>query len=342
MRAARAILLFALAFVLLSAPVAAESQGPERSQTQSSGVIEGQVVNASSGNVPVAGLSVTLWALDAQAQSVLQNGVTNADGRFRFEGLDTQTHSYQVQAQYGGIDHWSAVLAFSEGQNSLAASVSVYDSTTSPAGLVVERAHLIVDVQEGTLDVQEVQILVNEGTQTYIGSAGEGGETLRFPLPAGAAELQVPEELVTCCIKATAEGFAYTKPVLPGAKEFFFSYQVAYQSATYTLAKNLAYPVRHIDVLVADNGVKVTAPGLVAQEPVQLQDRQYQHLSGETLPAGQTLALHFAVLPQPTAASEPGRTASPLLVRAVIGLGTLATILVLAYPFFRKRAGEGS
>jgi hypothetical protein len=33
---------------------------------------------------------------------------------------------------------------------------------------------------------------------------------------------------------------------------------------------------------------------------------------------------------------------SPLLVRAVIGLGTLATILALGYPFVRKREGDES
>jgi 5-hydroxyisourate hydrolase-like protein (transthyretin family) len=341
MRMAGAGRLLAILFLLLSAPVAVHAQGTERSGVQGPGVIEGQVVNASSGQVPEAGLPVNLWALDAQQQSIMQNGVTDADGRFRFEGLDVQAYSYQVQAQYRGIDHWSAVLAFSEGQNLLSVLVPVYDTTTSEADLSVERAHLIVDFWNGNLEVQELQILVNEGTQTYVGS-GEGRETLRFPLPPGATGLQMSDELVACCIVGTAEGFAYTQPVLPGASEFFFSYELAYQSATYTLAKNLAYPVQHLDVLVADNGLKVTVPGLVAQEPILLQDRSYLHLTGEALSAGQTLALHFASLPLPAQARESGGSTSPLLVRAVIGLGTLATILALAYPFFSKRAGEAS
>jgi len=341
MRAAFTARLFTAVFLLIAVPVAAQSQGPTPTVAQGSGVVEGQVLNGTLGNVPVVGLSVSLWALDAQQQSILQQGVTNADGRFRFQGLDTQAHSYQVQATYGGIDHWSAVLAFSPGQDLLAAPMAVYESTTSAAGISVARMHLIVELSQGTLVVQEMQIVGNEGTQTYVGAGGQG-QVLQFPLPEGAAQVELPEELVACCIVGTADGFAYTRPVFPGSQEFFFSYELAYTSSRYTLAKNLSYPVSHLDVLVGDQRVAVTGPGLVVEEPVVLQDRTYQHLTAENLSADQALALHFANLPLASRPSEASRTVSPLLVRAVIGLGTLGIILALAYPFFKKRTSEGS
>lgn len=326
--------LLILALLLASATVVVRSQN--------SGVIEGQVLNGTSDGVPLEGVPVTLWAIAAEEQSILLQQTTDAEGRFRFEDLDTEALSYQLQATYQQISYWSDALTFSPDESLLAAPLTVYETTESEADLLVERAHLIIDPQPGTLQVQELQIFVNDGNQTYVGSGAEGGETLRFVLPSGAAEVQMSEALMACCIVETTDGFAYTRPILPGAREFYFVYEVAFQSPSYTLSKGLTYPVSHLDVLVADKGLQVTGPGLTAQEPVSLQGETYLHLSAEGLSQGDTLTLNLTGLPLDTGSSELPRIVSPMLVRAVIGVGTLLVILTLAYPLFKKREGESS
>ena len=53
-------------------------------QSQTSGVIEGQVLNGTSEGVPLAGVPVAIWAISAEEQSILLQQTTDAEGRFRF------------------------------------------------------------------------------------------------------------------------------------------------------------------------------------------------------------------------------------------------------------------
>ncbi len=324
----------ALALLLVSTTFVVGAQG--------SGVIEGQVINGTSDGVPLEGVPVTLWAITAEEQSILLQQTTDAEGWFRFEDLDVEGLTYQLQATYQQISYWSDALTFSPDESLLSAPLTVYETTTSVADLLVERAHLIIDPQPGTLQVQELQIIVNGGNQTYVGSSGGDGQTLQFALPLGAAEVQLSEALMACCIVETAEGFAYTRPILPGTREFYFVYELAFQSPSYTLSKGLTYPVHYLDVFVADKGLEVTGPGLTAQEPVALQGQTYLRLSAEGLSQGDTLTLNLAGLPVAAGSSEPSKPVSPTLVRAIIGVGTLLVILALAYPLFEKREGEAS
>ena len=324
--------LLAIFFLLVCMTVEIQSQG--------AGVIEGQVFNATPGGTPVSKVPVILWALDAQDQEILRQEATNEEGRVRFENLDTAGYSYQLQAEHQGVSYGSDVVAFGQGENLLSVSVAVYDATTHDADLWVERAHLILEFQAGTLLLQEVQIFVNAGTKTYVSSGGAGGHTTHFSLPQAATELQLTEGLMACCIERTDGGFAYTGPILPGEKEFFFSYELPYRSASHTLSKEILYPIGHLDVLVADNGVEVTGPALIAQEPVSIRDRRYLHLTAEDLAPGDGLTLHLANLPLEGRPAEPSMPGSTVLVRAVIGVGTLAVLLVLAYPFLKNRQGK--
>jgi 5-hydroxyisourate hydrolase-like protein (transthyretin family) len=327
----RVIRFLAIFLLLASLPLTVVSQG--------TGAIEGQVVNATSGGVPVEGLAVALWALDAQEQRILLQAATDGEGRVRFADLDAKAFSYQLHAEYQGVSYWSDVLAFAEGENLLTPIVEVYDSTASDADLWVERAHWILDFDAGAIQAQELQILFNGGTETYIGS---GGHTVHFSLPPGATELQLAEELMACCIERTEGGFVYTQPILPGEMDFFFSYQLPYQSGSQTLSKEIIYPIHHLDVMVADTGVSVTGPGLIVQEPLSMEDSRYLRLSAQGLAPGDGLTLNLASLPAESGTNEPPVAVSPLLVRAVQGLGTLATILALGYPFVRKREGDDS
>jgi 5-hydroxyisourate hydrolase-like protein (transthyretin family) len=325
--------------VALSTP-GVQAQGPG-AQAQRPGVLQGQVLNASSGQAAVAGAAVTLWALDAQQPQMVQQQMTGGQGQYRFEGLDTQGVSYQLQVDFQGASYWSEVPAFPQGESTLSLPVRVYESTSSDADLWVEQAHLILGFEPGVLWVQEVQIVANAGVKTYIPS-GQGGTTVRFALPDGASNLQLMEGMMECCAVLTDHGFAYTRPIYPGQREFFYSYQLPYRTSHYQFSRHILYPTRHLDVLIPDSGVNVTGPGLTVEDTLSFENRTDLHLSAEDLAPGSDLILNLDNLPLGSPPAQPTTSAPSILWSMVMGLGTMLVLLLLVYPFLKARRGGAS
>ncbi len=311
---------------------------------QGSGVIQGQALNGSSDGSPLEGVPVTVWVLRGEEEEGSLQETTDEQGRFRFQDLATGGYTYQVEVGYQGVRYGSDVVAFPEKENALSIPLTVYEATTSDADLRIERAHLILDFQPGVILVQEIQIFVNGGNTSYIGSMGEeGGATLHFPLPRGVSGLQLVEGFMSCCVLKTETGFASDRPIFPGVKQFVFTYELRHQFPSYTLLKGIAYPINSLDVLVVDVGAEVSAPELIVQETLSLEGGRYLHLSAENLTPADDLTLQFANLslegPEatPTAASTTG---PGLLGFAIMGSATLAVLLALGYPFLKKGRTE--
>ncbi|MCG2769734.1 MAG: hypothetical protein L6435_15350, partial [Anaerolineae bacterium] len=244
------------------------------------------------------------------------------------------------QVEYKGVSYWSNVVVFSQGDALLSVPITVYDSTSSSEDLWIERAHLILEFEPGAIVVQEMHIFVNGGDKVYASSLEGSRRTAHFPLPSGATDLEMTEALMTCCIEMVEGGFAYTRPIVPGEMEFFFSYRLPYQTTSYTLSKNVVYPIHSADVLIADEGVKVTSSNLTAREPVTPQGRRYLHFSAQGLAQGDDLTLQLTDLPLTIQPREVQSPVSTVQGRAFMALGALAVLLVLSYPFWRHPRGE--
>lgn len=321
--------------LLLVTTTGAWAQGP--------GVVEGQVLNGSADSAPVAGLPVTLWIYTTEETEDSLKTITDSEGRFRFEDIATEGRAYTLEAQYQGVTYESEVVAFAQGDNVLSQSLIVYEPTTSSELISVERGHLIVVLQPGTIYVQEVQVFSNAGSMAYVGASGEeGSTTLSFPLPEDASELQLVEGLRECCVVETGEGFASTRPLLPGSTQLVFSYQLRHDSSTYDFLREIAYPVTSLDVLITDVGAEVTAPGLTPAEPLSLQGKDYLHLTAENLTPADDVVLRFTNLPTGAMPEPPtSPTAMPsLLVWSVLGAIALVVFLALAYPFLESSREE--
>ena len=304
---------------------------------QGSGVIDGQVVDGSGDGAPLEGLPMTLSAFAGpEAESSFET-TTDEEGRFRFEGLETEGYAYQFEVEYAGVQYPSKVMAFPQGENLISVPFTVFEATTSDENLSVQRAHVIFDFEPGTIRVQEVQIFFNAGNATYVGPTGEEGETtVQFAMPEGATAVQLVEGLMECCVVETDTGLASTLPVFPGVKQFVFTYELHPHARAYDLTRHIVYPTQSLDVLVADVGVEVTADGLTGGETLSLQGGDYLHLAGENLSAGEHIALHFANLPLTSAPSQPTADGTPLFAWIVMGVIIAGTGAYLAYPFLRR------
>ncbi len=313
---------------------------------QGSGTIEGQVTNGTADGGSVEGLEVTLTALSGDEVKDTLTATTDATGRFRFEGLDTDaTFTYHAAVSYQGVSYDSGEPVGFGDQTTLFIPLKVYETTTSDEDIAITRAHLIIDFQSKLMMVTEVFFVANTGDRTYVGSTGESthGGTVRFSLPAGAVGLQIQDEQASQRYLPLENGFVDRNPVLPGGepRQIIFSYHLPYDSSTFTFSSELFYPISAINVLVADVGVQVTSDQVALEGKMGGPGQSYLNLAGQNLPKGTTLTLNFANLPQEV--SAPGMDVVPKSNQSALlwiagGLLALAVALGFGYPMLRRQA----
>jgi hypothetical protein len=330
---------------------------PVHTLAQDQGVIEGQVVNGTADGGSVEGLAVTLYVFVGMEEQPPRTALTDAEGRFHFENLSTEAdHGYALLLNYGGADYGSDLLTFSAttGEESstdiLSVPIRVYEPTESDEAVSIERAHIFVDFQQGNLLVGEMYLFSNGGDRTYVGaekvSEGRRG-TLHVPLPIGAEGLTFEDGELGQRFFETEEGFADTWPLLPGqaSGQLIFSYSLPYDPSGYDLTRDISYPLKAINVLVADVGVDVTSDQLTLEGSRGMEGKSYLNLSGQNLSRGERLTLHFSgsLDNEPVEGEEamPAQTSQagsqPLLRWAVLGLLVLAVSFALGYPLFRRQ-----
>ena len=325
---------------------------PVQTLAQGQGVIEGQVVNGTADGGSVEGLTVTLSVFAGMEEQPSQTTTTDAEGRFRFENLSTEAdHGYTLLLNYGGVDYGSSLLTFSEGETTLSVPIQVYEPTGSDEAISIERAHIFVDFQEGELLMGELYFFNNDSDRIYIGAEevieGRRG-TLRLSLPTGAKGLAIEGGELGQRFFETDEGFVDTWSLPPGQSSgrLMFSYSLPYDPSGYDLTREIPYPLKALNVLVAEVGVDVTSEQLTLEGSRGMQGQSYLNLSGQNLNKGERLSMHFSGSPgdrvvegreaMPAQPLQPG--GQSLLRWAALGLVVLAVGFALGYPLLRRRS----
>jgi hypothetical protein len=332
-----------LVLVFCLAPVHALAQGQ--------GVIEGQVVSGAANGGSVESLTVTLHVFAGMEEQPSQTITTDAEGRFHFEGLITEAnHVYTLRLDYQGVEYGSDLLTFSEGETTLSVPIQVYESTESDEVVSIERAHIFVDFEEDKLLLGEMYIFSNSSDRIYIGAEevaeGQRG-TLHLSLPTGAEGLTFEGGELGQRFFETDGGFVDTWSLPPGqaSGRLIFSYSLPYDPSGYDLVRDISYPLKALNVLVADVGVDVTSDQLIPEGTRGMQGQSYLNLSGQNLSKGERLALHFSGSPGDELVGE--REAIPaqpsqadnqsLLHWAALALAVLAVGFALGYPLLRRQ-----
>jgi hypothetical protein len=321
------------------------------------GVIVGQVKNGTTGQA-VGDMEVVLhrWQTETELPPLAMQA--DVDGRFRFEGLDTQSHAfYRLEVMYDGIPFPSEFVGFEPGASQLTLPVSVYETTTSDEDVRVERFHfIIIGDQPGFLSVLELYQFGNLGDRAYVGTPSEGGlrETVGMALPAGAQELVLQNGTLGVDFLETDEGLVATSPVIPGGETFevAFLYVVPYGGANLNLDRPLLYDTASVNALLMDVGAKLESDLLDSAGQRTAQGQNFLQYTGENLKAGETLPIRLEGLDKielPGLIEPPGgpsRMPSTSLSQTnllwlMLALGGLAIVVALVYPSMRLRfAGE--
>jgi hypothetical protein len=339
-------IIFILAFCLATVHTLAQDQG----------VIEGQVVNGTANGGSVEGLTVILRVFADMEEQPFQTTTTDAEGRFHFEGLITEAnHVYTLRLDYQGVEYGSDLLTFSEGETILSVPIQVYESTESDEVVSIERAHIFVEFEKDKLLLGEMYIFSNSSDRIYIGveevAEGQRG-TLSLFLPTGAQGLTFEDGELGQRFFETDRGFVDTWPLPPGqaSGQLIFSYFLPYDPSGYDLTREIPYPLKAINVLVAEVGVDVTSDQLTLEGSRGMQGQSYLNLSGQNLNKGERITLHFSGSPGervleggeavPAQPLQPGDQS--LLRWVALGLVVLAVGFALGYPLLRRQSKEAN
>jgi len=308
-----AVLAVALAAALLiAAPAGAGT----------SGVIEGQVTNGTQDGSSVAGVQLTLHTLSGGAEVALATVQAEDEGTFRFAGVTTGDYTYRISLTFQQADYTFDIPAFGDNETAKTVPVTVYDSTESDSAISVVSSHTVLVPGAGAVSVQEYFLVANMADRTYIGAPATGGQrqTVRFPLPANATGLDLAGELGGGSVVNVTGGFADTRPVPPGSKEFIYSYEVKEAPARFTYNRPVYYPTIQYNLLVPGADASVTSPQLADEGTLDLGGQTFRILTGSDLQAGTAVT---AKLSGP--ASSGG---IPLLVW--VGIAVVAVLLAAA------------
>jgi hypothetical protein len=278
-------------------------------QAQDAGVLEGQVVNGTAAGPKVgAGITVTLRVNQGDNEINSLETTTDANGRFRFDGLDTAaTLAYWPEALYLGVPYPSTEpYQFDAGQTVLEASLTVYETTDDDSAIRLDSVHVIAESFDQVLRISEIDFFGNGGDRTYI---GRGGQTVYIPLPEEAVGLAFEEGTPGDRFVEgdTPTGVMDTQPVLPGAGTSlaFFSYHLVSSGEAVPLQRSFAYPVVDLNVLVAQPGLKLQSDQLQAAGSRSFQGQQYEFYTAQDLAPDTPLVIEFV----PVAGATSGQTA---------------------------------
>jgi hypothetical protein len=328
--------------------VAALGLGVSVVWAQETGMLTGQVVNGTEdGPVPGAGLSVVLRSFQGGAEVDQVSMATDADGRFRFENLDTSSDlEYLPEVDYLGVTYSPAApYSFADGTTELTVTLSVYENTEDSASLRADGMHLIVDRDEesGLLLFTEIYLISNTGDRTVIGREGvvEGQRaTVQIPLPDNAQDLFFPQMAPEEELFEVGGTLVDTRAVRPGTDSLsvIFVYALAMADDTVRLERSVAYPTANVTVLVPEGRLDLRSDQLEFRDVRPFEGTDYRHYATHGVMPGTALVLDFVEPGASTTSGVPqtrstnGSTSQATIRTLGLVLAALAFVFAMVYP----------
>lgn len=306
-------------------------------RAQEPSALAGRVVNGSAGGDATAGLEVTVWMLRDGQVRASRVATTDAQGAFRFHDLPVNAgDSYYLQTVYKGQTYSHGPAPFDAEQGAPDVALAVYETTTDDAGIAIERAHLLLSLDDEGLSVAEVYVILNSGDRTYIGREELDGRrwTSRFALPAGATAPTFDDGALGGRFAATEDGFVDREPQWPGYTSVMFRYRLGCPAGRCRLSRAITQPVRALNVLLPDVGARVEGRGLQFQGRLETRGDSYLNYVLRDLAPGQNLEL--TVYPAAPGAGGGGGSRGEAAPLPWMIVGALLVVVALGYPIWRQ------
>jgi hypothetical protein len=231
------------------------------------GQVQGAVSNGTTSR-PVANQEVRLLMPRGGMQQVA-TATTDAAGHFAFsaEGIDPKSF-YLVSTDFDSASY-NAPAAFDSNGNANV-TLTVYDSTRSPAGLRIPAARVFVGALAGSsgpeLHVQEEYAIQNSTKPPRAYAPPNATFSFRVPSDAGTPTVSVAG-LMNMSLPQTPEPgkvageFSIRYPLKPGVTQVTIQYVKAYDSSGVDVKAEASFPMDQAELYVYPSSLTVTAPG---------------------------------------------------------------------------------
>ena len=279
------VIIASLVLAALLLPVPALAQEP------ADGIIEGQVVNDTTGSV-VGGVEVTLitYIDDQLADSV--TAITGNDGSFVFDNIN-QEHTYLISAKYQEVNYYYQVV-FEPGETTAYVSAWVCEVTTIDDAIRIGKALTVIKLEEESFVITEVLWLFNDGDRTLNGD----DSVLLFTLPDGAKDFAAPQELIIDFVLLDNNLLTYLVPFPPGERQLIYSYNLAKPNANeVSIPFTVDYPADSFEILISGEDIEVAVSRLAPADPVFAEDgERFIHFEGANITRSSIIEVNVAGL----------------------------------------------
>lgn len=306
--------------------------------------ITGTVVNGTT-NEPVAEGEVRLRAFTVQLDEMYSETTTvNEDGSFDFQVENVPADwVFLADIVYGDLTFNSNAMQVSNAQPEAQMPVFVYDTTSDPSVVAVDRLHMILSFAENRLLVSELYVFSNVDAAVFVGESGDFNDgTVAVGVPAGAENVSFQRGFGTSLdsfIPATefiqtGTGWADTVPLRPGSGSLnlLVSYDLPYDDGL-MLAHPLPYPVNSASAIMADAGVTITNDSWISQGAQSTSNGSILSYTNTDLVGAD--ALNLTLDGRPTQITDAaGNTLSARNQTSELIIGGVALAAMLAVGFF--------
>ena len=294
MRCATPLCLVALLLVMQSTQARGAAPTPP-DVPAGPGTIRGRIVHQEDAGRFLAGIPVVLYALKPTGLPGMRQGVSDPDGRFRFEGVSNQpTTPYLIGAEYQGVPYSGARAVFPPGELEVEVEIRVAEVTSDAQQLSVPLARLRIEWLGARLRVVESLTLRNLSPRTvYVPAEARGAlpAAFRAQLPTGAEEFQMPHGLQPEGVEHHDGEVAFWGPIYPGEQDLRFSYVLPASGEKVEFDAAFPSGAEQIEILAPAAGPAPSGEGLVEKEPTQLEGQSFRVFEGPALAPDERLTL---------------------------------------------------
>ncbi len=306
--------------------------------------INGQVINGTTNEAINEG-EVRLRAFTVQLEEMFSETAPIAeDGSFEFEIENVPTDwVFLADFAYGDLTFNSNAVQVSNAQPVAQMPLFVFETTSDPAVVTIDRLHMILTFAEERLLVSELYVFSNMESAVFVGESGDFNQgTVAVNVPAGAENIGFQRGFGTSLdsfIPATefietGTGWADTVPLRPGPNSLnlLVSYDLPYDDGL-LLAHPLVYPVNSASAILADAGVTITDGGWVSQGTQETTSGSFQNYINNDLGTADALNLTLDGRPRQIVDTQ-GNAITPRDQTSELVIGGVALAAMLAVGFF--------
>lgn len=306
--------------------------------------INGTVINGTT-NEAIAEGEVRLRAFTVQLEEMYSETVPlNEDGSFEFQVENVPADwVFLADFAYGDLTFNSNAVQVSTAQPEAEMPLFVYDTTSDPLVVAVDRLHMILTFAENRLMVSELYVFSNLASAVFVGESGDFNDgTVEVGLPAGADNISFQRGFGTSLdsfipateFVQTGTGWADTVPLRPGSGSLnlLVSYDLPYDDGL-MLAHPLPYPVTSASAIMANAGVSISDEEWVSQGAQSTGSGSFVSYINTNLASAD--ALNLTLDGRPTQITDAAGNALPVRNQTnELIVGGVALAAMLAVGFF--------